>query len=152
MRKPNHLRTVIAILLLLLVASVSCKTLGGFHKNQEDLDLSIKAYNHEFESKMIDRSARFIHPTYRSEYMAKSPEIAKRITIFEAAVLDIKLFNNGVPLAIGSEKDFNRAIVVIRYQMALLPSTKLQTLNIEQEWLLYQGQWVIIPDLKAFLG
>ncbi len=151
MLKPNRFRSVTAILLLLL-ASVSCKTLDRYHKIQEDLDLSIKVYNLEFESRVIDMSARFVHPTYRSEYMAKSPEMVKRITIFEAAVLDIKLFNDGVPLAGLSEKDFNRAIVVIRYQMAILPSTKLQTLLIKQEWLLYQGQWVIIPDLKAFLG
>ncbi len=137
---------------MLLLASVSCKTLDRYHKIHEDLNLSIKAYNLEFESRAIDMSARFVHPTYRSEYMAESPEIVKRITIFEATVLDIQIFNDGVPLADLSKKDFNQAVVVIRYQMAILPSTKLKTLLIKQEWLLYQGQWVIIPDLKTFLG
>jgi uncharacterized protein (UPF0305 family) len=153
MPKPNLSQVFTTILLLLIFVSVSCKTMDRYYKTQEDLDLSIKAYNMEFESKAIDMSARFVHPKYRTEYMAKSPEIAKRITIFEASILDIKLSNDneGVPPSSKSEKDINRAIVVIRYQTAILPSTKLKTLLIEQEWVLYQGQWVIIPDLNAFL-
>jgi len=65
--------------------------------------------------------------------------------------LDIRLFNNAVPIPLGAKEDFDRAIVVIRYQLAVLPSTKLKNPIIEQEWVLYQEQWVIIPDLSAFL-
>lgn len=151
MPKSNLPRAFTAFLLLLIFASVSCKTLDRYYKTQEDLDLSIKAYNNAFESKAFDMSGRFVHPTYRSEYLAKSLEMSKRITIFEASILDIKLFNDGVPTSSETAKDFNRAIVLTRYQTAILPSTKLETLVIEQEWVLYQEQWVVIPALSQFL-
>ena len=129
----------------------SCGTLDPYFKTQEDLDLSIKAYNLEFESKAIDRTARFVHPDHRAEYMERSLEMTKRLTIFDATVLDIKLFNNGVQTSIVSKENFDRAVVVMRYQLAVLPSTKLKNPNIEQEWGLYQEQWVIIPDLSTLL-
>ena len=129
----------------------SCGTLDPYLKTQEDLDLSIKAYNLEFESKAIDRTARFVHPAHRAEYMERSLEMTKRLTIFDATVLDIKLFNNGVQTSIGSKENFDRAVVVMRYQLAVLPSTKLKNPIIEQEWVLYQEQWVIIPDLSTLL-
>ncbi len=151
MLKFEHSRALTAILFALISVSASCKTLDSYHKTQEDLDLSIKAYNLEFESKAIDRTARFVHPAHRAEYMAKSLEMTKRITIFDATILDIKLFNNGVPTSSGSKEDFDRAIVVIRYQLAILPSNKLKSPIIEQEWVHYQEQWVTIPDLSAFL-
>ena len=129
----------------------SCGTLDPYLKTQEDLDLSIKAYNLEFESKAIDRTARFVHPDHRAEYMERSLEMTKRLTIFDATVLDIKLFNNGIQTSIGSKENFDRAVVVMRYQLAVLPSTKLKNPIIEQEWVLYQEQWVIIPDLSTLL-
>ena len=129
----------------------SCGTLDPYLKTQEDLDLSIKAYNLEFESMAIDRTARFVHPAHRAEYMERSLEMTKRLTIFDATVLDIKLFNNGIQTSIGSKENFDRAVVVMRYQLAVLPSTKLKNPIIEQEWVLYQEQWVIIPDLSTLL-
>ena len=111
----------------------SCGTLDPYLKTQEDLDLSIKAYNLEFESKAIDRTARFVHPDHRAEYMERSLEMTKRLTIFDATVLDIKLFNNGVQTSIVSKENFDRAAVVMRYQLAVLPSTKLKNPIIEQE-------------------
>ena len=129
----------------------SCGTLDPYLKTQEDLDLSIKAYNLEFESKAIDRTARFVHPDHRAEYMERSLEMTKRLTIFDATVLDIKLFNNGVQTSIVSKENFDRAVVVMRYQLAVLPSTKLKNPIIEQEWVLYQEQWVIIPYLSTLL-
>jgi hypothetical protein len=151
MLKFHRSRALALILFLLIFSSVSCEMLDRYHQTQEDLDLSIKAYNHEFESKAIDRSARFVHPDYRPEYMSKSPEFTRRITIFEASILDIKFFKNGVPTSSQSREGFDQAIVVIRYQVAILPSNKLKTLLIEQEWVLYQEQWVTISDLDAFL-
>ena len=129
----------------------SCGTLDPYLKTQEDLDLSIKAYNLEFESMAIDRTARFVHPAHRAEYMERSLEMTKRLTIFDVTVLDIKLFNNGIQTSIGSKENFDRAVVVMRYQLAVLPSTKLKNPIIEQEWVLYQEQWVIIPDLSTLL-
>ena len=151
MLKSKYPRALTAILLLLIFVSASCRTLDPYLKTQEDLDLSIKAYNLEFESKAIDRTARFVHPAHRAQYQEKSLEMTKRLTIFDATILDIKLFNNGVPASNVTDEGFDRAVVVIRYQLAVLPSTKLKNPIIEQEWVLYQDQWVIIPDLSAFL-
>ena len=151
MLKSKYPRALTAILLLLIFVSASCRTLDPYLKTQEDLDLSIKAYNLEFESKAIDRTARFVHPAHRAQYQEKTLEMTKRLTIFDATILDIKLFNNGVPASNISDEGFDRAVVVIRYQLAVLPSTKLKNPIIEQEWVLYQEQWVLIPDLSAFL-
>jgi hypothetical protein len=151
MLKSEHSRALTAILFLLIFVSASCGTLDPYLKTQEDLDLSIKAYNLEFESKAIDRTARFVHPDHRAEYMAKSLEMTKRLTIFDATILDIKFFNNGVQISIGSKEEFDRAIVVMRYQLAVLPSTKLKNPIIEQEWVRHQERWVTIPDLSALL-
>ena len=66
----------------------------------------------------------------------------------------VKFFKNGVPAVItskGPEKGFNRAIVTIRYQLAILPSTKLVTRLVEQEWVLEGEQWMVIPDLSTLL-
>ena len=83
--------------------------------------------------------------------MAKSLGMTKRLTIFDSTILDIKFINNGVQTSIGSKENFDRAVVVMRYQLAVLPSTKLKNPIIEQEWVLYQEQWVIIPDLIKLL-
>ena len=80
--------------------------------------------------------------------MEKLLEMTKRLTIFDSTILDIKFFNNGVQTSIGSKEDFDRAIVVIRYQLAILPSTILKNPTIEQEWVLHQEQWVTIPDIN----
>ena len=151
MPKTKRSQAFTAFLFLLVFTSTSCKSLDPFHKSQEDLDLSVKAYNLEFESKSIDSSAKFVHPEHRAQYLEKSLELTKRITIFEATVLDMKFSNNGVPISNISEEDFDRAIVVIRYQLAVLPSTKLKNFIYEQEWVLYQDQWFTIPDLNLFL-
>lgn len=151
MLKSGYSRILTALLLILIFYSASCKTMSPFYQSQEDLDLSIKAYNFEFESKAIEASARFVHPDHRPKYLAQSLDIAKRISIFEATILDIKLFNNGVRISSGSNESIDQAIVVIRYQAAILPSTKLESIIIEQEWVRYQEQWVTIPDLTRFL-
>ena len=138
----------------LLLTFVSCHTLDPHYKTQENLDLSIEAFNFEFESKALESSARFVHPSFRSKYMAKSLEITQRVTFFEATNIETKFFKNDVPAVLtleGPEEGFTRAIVTIRYQVAVLPRTKLKTLLVEQEWVLHQGQWVVIPDLKTLL-
>ncbi|MBT6854788.1 MAG: hypothetical protein HOA09_04285 [Nitrospina sp.] len=149
---PNLVQRV--IFFLLLFASVSCETLDPYYKTQENLDLSIEAFNFEFESKAMDISSRFVHPTHRASYMGKSLEMVQRITFFEATILNIKFFKDGAPVAItakGPGEGFNRAIVVIRYQLAVLPSTKVVTRLVEQEWVLEGEQWLVIPDLDIFL-
>ena len=83
--------------------------------------------------------------------MEKSLELKKRLTIFDSTILDIKFFDNGVQTSTGSKENFDRAIVVIRYQLAVFPSTILQNPTIEQEWVLHQEQWVTIPNISELL-
>jgi hypothetical protein len=59
-------------------------------------------------------------------------------TIFDSTILDIKLINNGVQTSIESKVESDRTIVVIRYQLAVLPSNKLKKPIVEQEWLGHQ--------------
>lgn len=155
MFKSNQPFLLITILFFLLFGSVSCGSLDPYYKTQQNLDLSIKAFNFEFESKAMDSSARFVHPTQRAYFMGKSMEMTQRVTFYEATVLDIKFFKNGVPsinTSKGPEKGFDRAVVVIRYQVAVLPSTKLKSVIVEHEWVLDQGQWSVIPDLDGLLS
>jgi hypothetical protein len=80
--------------------------------------------------------------------------MVQRITFFEATILNIKFFKDGAPVAItakGPGEGFNRAVVIIRYQLAILPSTKVVTRLVEQEWVLEGEQWLVIPDLDIFL-
>jgi hypothetical protein len=150
----SGLLTQRVVFFIFLLTTVSCQTLDPNFKIQENLTKSIEAYNDEFESKGMNSSARFVHPDHRSDYMQKSPEMSKRITFFEATTLDIKFFKDDLPAAKtpeGPEEGFNRTIVTIRYQIAVLPKTKLKTLIIEQEWVLFGEQWVVIPDFDAFL-
>ena len=151
MMKFTNSRALTAILFLLMFVFASCETLDRYLKTQKDLDLSIKAYNLGFESKAIDRTAPFVHPAHRAEYMEKSLELTKRLTIFNSTILDIKFFNNGVKTSIGSKEEFDRAIVVIRYQLAVLPSTILKNPTIKQEWVLHKQQWVTIPNISKLL-
>jgi hypothetical protein len=151
MLKFKHSRALTAMFFLIMFFFASCGNLDLYLKTQKDLDLSIKAYNLGFESKAIDRTAQFVHPAHRAEYMAKSLEMTKRLTIFDSTILDIKFFNNGVQTSIGSKEDYDRAIVIIRYQLIVLPSNKLKNPIIEQEWVRYQEQWVTIPNMSALL-
>jgi hypothetical protein len=156
MLKPNHPSRLVqrVVFLLLLLAIVSCETLGSKNKIQENLDKSIELFNFEFESKSFDSITRFIHPTHRANYMANSLEMTKRVTFFEATTLDIQFFKDEIPALItskGPEEGFNRTVVTVRYQVAVLPSTKLKTLIIEQEWVLLGEQWVVIPNLNKLL-
>jgi hypothetical protein len=151
MLKFEHSRTLTAILFLLMFVLASCETLDRYRKTHKDLNLSIKAYNLGFESKAIKKTALFVHPAHRAEYMSKSLEMKKRLTIFDSTILDIKRFNNGIQTSIDSKENFDRAIVVISYQLAVLPSSTLKNPIIEQEWVRHQEQWVTIPDISALL-
>ena len=151
MLKVTNSRALTAILFLLIFILASCETLDLYLKTHKDLDLSIKAYNLGFESKAMNRTAPFVHPAHRAEYMKKSLELKKRLAIFDSTILDIKFFNNGVKTSIKSKEEFDRAIVVIRYQLAVLPSTILKNPTIEQEWVLHQDQWITIPNISELL-
>jgi hypothetical protein len=130
--------------------SISCKTLGSYRKTQKNLNLNIKAFSNEFESKTVGSSAEFLHPDHRSKYLAQSLGMTKRITIFITDIQTSNFLKDKVPaflISRGPEEGFNRTIVTIRYQIAVLPSTKVKSLLVEQELVLNQKQWVIMSQI-----
>jgi len=141
--------------LLIFIFIVSCGTLDLFNQSQQELDLKIKAFNIDFENKAFDRAARFVHPDFREDFQKKSLEVAKRTTILEYTTLGIKFFKDGQPVRPTSSnplKDFNKTEVTIRYQISVLPSTKLKFIIVKQEWVKWNTAWVVIPKIDSFLN
>lgn len=143
----------IAFLFLFLLI-VSCGTLDPFVQSQKELDIKIKAFNFEFESKAFERAARFVHPDFLKDFQTKSLEVFKNTTFLENTLLDLKLFKDDKPVRLTPSdpaEDFNRSEVTIRYQVAILPSTNLKTLIVKQEWVKYKDTWVVNPKIDSFL-
>jgi hypothetical protein len=141
-------------LLFLFLLIVSCGTLDPFRQSQEELDIKIKAFNFEFESKAFARAARFVHPDFLKNFRQKSLEVSKNTTFLENTTLDLKLFKDDEPISLTpsvSAEDFNKGEVTIRYQVSILPSIKLKTIIVTQEWIKLKGVWVVIPKIDSFL-
>lgn len=124
-------------------------------QNQEELDVKIKAFNFEFESKALDRSSRFIHPEFMEAFQKNSVDFKKKVTILESDRLDLKFFMDDKPVTITPslfEEDFNRAELKVRYQLSILPSTKIKTIIVKQEWVRHKSFWYVLPNLDSFLN
>jgi hypothetical protein len=140
--------------LFLLLLIVSCGTLDPFKQSQEELDIKIKAFNFEFESKAFARAARFVHPDFVKDFRKKSLQVFKNTTFLENTTLDIKLFKDDQPVRLTSSdstEDFNRSEVTVRYQVSILPSTNLKTIIVTQEWIKLKDTWVVNPKIDSFL-
>ena len=134
---------------------VSCGTLDPFKQSQKELDIKIQAFNFEFESKAFARAARFVHPDLLKDFLQKSLEVSKKTTFLENTTLDLKLFKDDQPVRLtpsDSAEDFNRSEVTIRYQVTILPSTKLKTIIVTQEWVKLNDSWVVVPKIDSFLN
>jgi hypothetical protein len=152
--KVQHLKGIKFLFLFLLI--VSCETLAPFKQSQEELDIKIKAFNFEFESKAFVRAARYVHPDFLEYFQQKSLEVFKKTTFLENTILDLKLFKDNQPVRLtpsdsDSAEDFNRSEVTIRYQVTTLPSTKLKTIIVKQEWMKLNDTWVVNPKIDSFL-
>ena len=152
--KPHRMFRIKFLLTLILIITLSCGTTNPFRQSQEELDAKIKTFNFEFESKVLDRSSRFIHPDFLDEFQKKSIDFTNRVTIYEVTTLDLKIFLDDKPVITTSslfEKDFNKAELTQRYQLSVLPSTKLKTIVVKQEWVKFKNVWFVIPNLDLFL-
>ena len=141
-------------LLFLFLLIVSCGTLDPFRQSQKELDIKIKAFNFEFESKAFARAARFVHPDFLKDFQEKSLKVFKNTTFLENATLELKLFKDDKPVRLtpsDSADDFNRSEVTIRYQVTILPSTKLKTIIVTQEWKKLKNGWFVNPKINSFL-
>ena len=140
--------------LLVLLFLVSCGTTNPFRQSQEELDTKIKLFNLEFESKVLSRCSKFIHPDFLEEFQRKSLDFQKNVTILGTTTLDMKIFKDGKPIITNSsilETDFNKAEILIRYQLSVLPSTKIKTIIVKQEWVKFSDIWFVIPNLNSFI-
>ena len=140
--------------LLALLFLVSCKTINPFMQSYEELDTKIKLFNLEFESKALNRCSRFVHPDLLKEFQRKSLDFQKNVTILSTTTLDMKIFKDGKPIITNSsvlETEFDKAEILIRYQLSVLPSTKIKTIIVKQEWVKYNNIWFAIPNLDLFI-
>ena len=147
-------KVVVIKFLLVLLFLVSCETINPFMQSYEELDTKIKLFNLEFESKALNRCSKFIHPDFLKQFQRKSLDFQKKVTILGATTLDMKIFKNGKPVITTSsifETDFNKAEILIRYQLSVLPSTKIKTIIVKQEWVKYNNIWFAIPNLDLFI-
>jgi hypothetical protein len=141
-------------LLFLFLLIVSCGTLDPFIQSQNELDIKIKAFNFEFESKAFARAARFVHPDFLKDFQDKSLKVFKNTTFLDNTTLELKLFKDHKPVRLtpsDSAKDFNRIEATIRYQVTILPSTKLKTIIVTQEWKKLKNGWFVNPKINSFL-
>jgi hypothetical protein len=149
----RHFNSFKFLFLFLLI--VSCGTIDPFKQSQEELDIKIKAFNFEFESKAFGRAARFVHPDFLDDFQQKSLEVSKNTTFLENTILDLKLFKDDQPVRIKPSdpaEDFNKGEVTIRYQVSILPSTNLKSIIVKQEWVKLKDTWFVNPKIDSFLN
>lgn len=141
--------------MLLFLINSSCGTLAPFKQSQKELDIKIKTFNFEFESKAFKRSSRFVHPDHLTNFQKKTLEIERKVSILGASTLNLKFIKGGEPIASAPsllETDFDEAELMVRYQLSVLPSTKVKTILVKQEWVRLNNSWYVIPDLEPFLN
>ena len=154
MQKLKPQKTMGIKFLLVLLFLLSCGTTNPFMQSYEELDTKIKLFNLEFESKALNRCSRFIHPDFLKEFQIKSLDFQKKVTILGTTTLDMKIFKDGNPVITNSsalETDFNKAEILIGYQLSILPSTKIKTIIVKQEWVKFSDIWFVIPNLNSFI-
>jgi hypothetical protein len=150
--KVQHLNGIKFFFLFLFI--VSCGTIDPFKQSQEELDIKIQAFNFEFESKAFDRAARFVHPDFLEDFQRKSLDVSKNTTFLENTTLELKLFKDDQPVRLlpsDPAEDFNKGEVTIRYQVSILPSTKLEAIIVKQEWIKLKDTWFVNPKIDSFL-
>jgi hypothetical protein len=113
----------------------------------------VNGYNHRFESKLMESASPFVAEGKRGEFLADAMQVKEKVSFYEASIIDIKFYQDDQPIKT-SQKDadeiINRAVVVLRYQLSILPSNSVKTVLIEQEWNRQGGTWFVSPDLKKY--
>ena len=121
---------------------------------QEDLHTNVYQFNKRFSGKMMDLSAGYVLMDKRKDFLITSNKIKEKVTFFDSSLLDIQYFNDDQPVkktTHGAEKEFNKAVATMRYQISILPSNQLKTIMFDQTWVLDEEQWMLEPDLDVFL-
>lgn len=123
-------------------------------KLQEDLDTKVYQFNKRFDGKMMDISVIYVSLDKRRDFLIDSNAIKEKVTFYERSIVDMQFFDGDQPVkntVKGVEKEFNKAIVTLRYKISVLPSNQVKTIMSEQLWVLNEKQWQVEPDLSVFL-
>jgi len=156
MKNPTSLihfkiKAIPACLLLALFSACAHYSLMNL---QDDLQTNVYQFNKRFTGKMMDLSAGYVLMDKRKDFLINSNQIKEKVTFFDSSLLDIQYFNDDQPVkktTEGAEKEFNKAVATMRYQISILPSNQLKTIIVDQIWLLDEDLWMVEPDLDVFL-
>jgi hypothetical protein len=154
-RAPNfssHGKTLAALFLACLLAACAS---ADYNRKTERLDKSLRVFNLQFESKMIDNVLPLIHKDEREAFAIDSLEFRDRVTFYETSPIDIRYFKDdkeAETTANGPEEGFNKVITKIRYRFVALPNNQVRTTIVEQEWVYENESWFVKPKLKPFLN
>ncbi len=142
----------IALICIAMTMFAACASYSK-DKMQGDLQDSVYKFNKRFEGKMMDISSVFVKMDKRRGFLTDSLKVKDQIVFYDSSLLDIQLFKDDLLIkqnSSGAEEEFNKAIVTIRYQLAVLPSNKIKTILVDQEWVQEDEQWWVVPDLDVF--
>jgi hypothetical protein len=142
-------------MVLLLLSACSLIEMDPAHDPRNILSDSIHWYNHKFEGKLMDTAIVHVHPDKRPDFVMESQKIRDKVSFYDSALIDIQFFKGGVPAIMKGEdpeKEFDRAVVMMRYRLSILPSNSLKNIVMEQEWTKVGNGWYVSPDLKKFFS
>ena len=144
------------LLLILSCLSLSaCAGLDPFTNNQEELDKSITLFNRDFETMSVERCAVFLLPKHKEEFISQMYDLKEKISFYESNVISMKFYKDDVPIKVSADgkptDTANQTVVIIRYKLSILPSTRLKTLIVSQEWVFNESRWYVTPNLDQFL-
>jgi hypothetical protein len=156
MKNPTPLlsftfKAIPACLLLTLLSACAHYSLMTL---QDELQTNIYQFNKRLDGKMMDLSAGFVSPAKRKDFLINSKAIKDKVTFYDRSIVDTQYLDGDQPVKItaeGPEKEFDKAIVTIQYQISVLPSNQLKAIMLDQIWVLNDEQWQVEPDLGALL-
>ena len=143
------------LIFLSIILFSGCTSLANYSTSEKSDELNAKIYqfNKRFEGRMMELSASYIPLDKRRQFMEDSLKIQEQVLFYGSSILEVKLFENETPVTFqenGPAHDFNKAVVTMRYQLAVLPSNRLKTLHVDQLWLWENDGWYVVPDLDGF--
>ena len=139
-----------ALIILLLGAC----GLDPAHDPRNVLSDSIRWYNAKFEGKLMDTAIVYVNPQFRPDFTLKAQDIKDKVSFYDSAIVDIQFYKGDEPAQMNDKEDsknFDRAVVLMRYRLSVLPSNTLKNIVIEQEWNKIGKGWFVAPDLTEFI-
>ena len=140
-------------MVLLLLSACALMELDPSHDPRNILSENIHWYNHKFEGKLMDTAVVHVHPDERPNFVMESQNISDKVSFYDSALIDIQFFKEDAPAIMEGEdpeKEFDKAVVSMRYRLSVLPSNSLKNIIVDQEWNKVGNSWFVSPDLSKF--